>query len=111
MSGLEDRAAAAEAKLAALCDRIGAAEKALAACPPAETTADGNAPLQAYQLDMLSQLRQLRAKMAAEGGGTASGAEVEALKADNERMAAENKALNFRIVHLLRALDDAEKAT
>ena len=86
------------------------AEKALAVCPPAAAAADGDVPLKAYQLDMLSQLRKLRAKMAAEDNGAVSGAEVEALKAENAKMAAENKALNYRIAHLLRSLDAAEKA-
>ena len=113
MSSLEERAAAAEAKLASLCERISKAEESMAAgAPPAAAAVSGDAPLKGFQLEMLGQLRQLRAKMVADDAGASAGGgpEVDALKADNAKLVAENKALNFRVVHLLRALDDAEKA-
>jgi hypothetical protein len=55
---------------------------------------------------MLSQLRQLRGKMNEGGGGAAS----EALVKENSELKDEVSKLNYRIVHLLRALEEAEAA-
>jgi hypothetical protein len=91
-----------------LTDRINSLEtkvvdSATATVSPAESV---NEPLKEYQIRMLSQLRQLRSKMDGDGGGAAS----EALVKENGALKEEVSKLNYRIVHLLRALEDAESS-
>ena len=70
-----------------------------------------NEPLKEYQVKMLGQLRQLRKKLKEEGvgyGGAGADQEKEKLQKENGELKAEVSKLNYRIVHLLRALDEAD---
>ena len=112
MASLEERATKAEARMSELMTRLDKIDGKLSG-----GGAGGSAQLREYQLDMLGQLKQLRAKMVAEGGagsgsggGGASAKEVDELKAANAKLEEENGKLNYRIKHLLRALDEAEQS-
>ena len=110
MASLEERATKAEARMSELMARLDRLDGKLNG-----GGAGGSEQLREYQLNMLGQLKQLRAKMVAEGGtgsggGGASAKEVEELKAANAKLEEENGKLNYRIKHLLRALDEAEQS-
>ena len=57
-----------------------------------------------------AQAQELAASGQAQGTAVAnSDANMQSLITENEGLKAENKKLNYRVLHLLRALDEADK--
>ena len=75
------------------------------------SSAAANEQLAEYQAQMLERLRGIRAAMTAEGGDIVQiKAERDELATDNKKLRKEVEKLNYRVQHLIKALNRAEGA-
>ncbi len=96
----------AEDRMKTIEERLVALESTAA---PADNSAAVEAAVRAYQSQILSKLKDIRQSMMAEGGdvGTIK-AERDAAVAENAKLKKEIERLNYRVRHLVKALEEEE---
>jgi len=99
---------AAVSKMTAIESRLAKLE-ATTAGTSASSSAATNEALAEYQAQMLVRLRGIRAAMTAEGGDIVQvTAERDQLAAENKKLRKDMEKLNYRVQHLIKALNRAE---
>ena len=104
----------ANESLSALEDRISVLEKISdfnIANPPLNADSNVEIMLRSYQIELLGKLKAIRAGLTAEGGDVGTiRVERDALKDENAALKKENERLNYRVRHLIKALNEEENA-
>eukprot|EP00004_Rigifila_ramosa_P019334 TRINITY_DN4895_c0_g1_i1.p1 TRINITY_DN4895_c0_g1~~TRINITY_DN4895_c0_g1_i1.p1 ORF type:complete len:112 (+),score=31.82 TRINITY_DN4895_c0_g1_i1:1-336(+) len=106
---MEARIAEAEARLSALTSELASIEAQLKAEPVVHISGESSESLHKFQRETLVELQQLREVLGTERNEALALKEKhDRLEVDQEKLKKENERLKYRILHLLRSLEEEE---